>query len=92
MTLDLIRGKKNPSPAKKARRAAFQDARRKLAREAAEKRQAEHNVLSTKDKLAKLDWKFGYGLGAVKERARLTAILETEKAEKPTEEKKKNKS
>lgn len=51
---------------------------------AAEDRQAFHQSLTTEQKIAKLDEKFGKGQGAEKERARLAGV----RLEKKPEEKK----
>lgn len=75
---DLIRGKKNLSPSKRARRARLADERRKLKRADALERQTAHDALSLLEKIAKLDRKLGPNVGAVKERARLKAALEAQ--------------
>ncbi len=45
-------------------------------REEAEERQAEHDKLTPQQKIDKLDRKFGKGIGAKKERAKLQALIE----------------
>lgn len=81
-------GRKNVPTHKKARRAGMRAARLAAAQSAAAERQAAHNKLSTKEKLAKLDLILGAGLGAVRERARLNALLvqEAQKAQQATSE------
>lgn len=51
-----------------------------LKREEATQRQADHDSLTVAQKLAKLDAKFGVGVGAKKERARLTSVSEKKAA------------
>jgi len=63
---------------KKDRRAQRSQENARMALEAAQERQEAHDKLSTKEKIAKLDMCFGVGLGAVKERARLTISLNKE--------------
>jgi hypothetical protein len=46
-----------------------------IKREAAEARQAAYDKLSISDRIAKLDARFGVGQGAVRERAKLQALL-----------------
>jgi hypothetical protein len=65
---------------------------KKFRQEEAAERQTEYDKLSVKDKLAKLDTLFGVGLGAEKQRAKLTALLNKvvpgKKEKAPVEEKK----
>lgn len=60
--------KKNPQAPR------FQFSRKAQRRAEAEARNAEHAKLSPAQKLAKLDRRFGFDLGATKERARLQAL------------------
>lgn len=46
-----------------------------IKREEAAERQAKHDALTPKQKLAKLDEKFGKGQGAKKEREKLAALI-----------------
>jgi hypothetical protein len=48
---------------------------KEVKQEEAKARQAAYDKLSPKQKLAKLDAKFGKGKGAAKERARLEALI-----------------
>lgn len=73
-------GRKHPSTAKGTRRAQMQEARQLVAREAAEQRQADYNKLTTLQKIERLDRNFGPNQGAVKQRAKLKAILENDAA------------
>jgi ribosomal protein S12 methylthiotransferase accessory factor YcaO len=56
--------------------------RLKQKRERAEKQQAQWSSLSIQQQIADLDRRLGKGQGATKQRARLAALLEAEKAEK----------
>lgn len=53
--------------------------RKQIRREEAEERQAEHDKLTTQQKIDKLDEKFGFGVGAIKERAKLEKRLNKER-------------
>jgi hypothetical protein len=55
---------------------------KRIRQEENEARKAAHDLLSTEEKIAKLDDRLGPNVGATKERARLKAILEKEYAEK----------
>lgn len=68
-------GRKNIPTHKKTRRASMRDARIIAARTEAAERQAAHDKLSLKEKLAKLDMILGCGQGAARERARLNTML-----------------
>jgi hypothetical protein len=59
-----------------------------IRRKEAQIRQAEHDSLTASQKLTKLDLRFGGGVGAVKERAKLKLEIETEKQSKVEEVKK----
>lgn len=66
-----IKGRKNPDPMKRARRARMRDERRATARAEAEERNAFWRSLSPAMQLASLDARLGRGLGARKQRARI---------------------
>lgn len=83
--VEILTGtRKHPSTSKKTRRAAMRDARIKVAREAAEERQAASAALSPQERLDRLDRKLGKGMGACKERARLQRLLEASQTKPET--------
>lgn len=78
MSLEGFAGRKSPSTSKKTRRAQFKDARTDFKQSAANARNATHRALSTEEKFAKLDVRLGVFQGAIKERAKLNALLAAE--------------
>ena len=67
---------------------------KRIKHEESEARKAEHDKLTTLQKIEKLDHQLGPNVGAIKERARLKVILEKEFKEKeqPADTKKKEKT
>lgn len=55
----------------------------------ADQRNSARSKRSSQDQISRLDSKFGVGLGAVKERARLQKLIESKSEAKETTEKKK---
>lgn len=75
---------KNLSPAKRARRAAMQAARRKQKLTEAQARTVERATRTPAQQLSRLDMLFGAGQGARRERARLAAqVAGDEKKSRP---------
>lgn len=79
--------RKHPDTSKKTRRAIFAEDRIKSAHQAANERNEYCSSLNLLDRLKALDVRLGANVGAIKERARIKNILETEEIVKESKKK-----